>query len=70
MLNWIVHTPAFKGALSGFLSAAAVDFHALLKFNGWKDVKGYDWSVASWRWVVGTVTGALSGAGFSAMIGG
>lgn len=69
-LHWLIQTQAFKGAVSGFVSAAAVDFHALLKFNGWKDFQGYNWSVATWRWAVGTVTGALGGAGYGWLVGG
>jgi hypothetical protein len=67
--HWFVQTSGFKGAVSGFLSAAVVDFHAMSKFNGWTDFAAYNWSVATFRWAMGIVTGALSGMGLGAMVG-
>lgn len=58
---WFFHVPLVHNAAVGFASAAAVDIHALMKGNGWKAFKDYDWSVASWRWFVGTLTGAFGG---------
>lgn len=67
MLDWLQHSPIVKGALSGFVSAAAVDLHAMFKFTGWKDFSQYNWSTATFRWAIGLVTGALTAAGLGAI---
>lgn len=69
MVAVILHSAAFKGAVAGFASAFSVDLHAFTKFNGWKDFGSYDFGVATFRWFTGIVTGALTGAGYGALIG-
>lgn len=60
-----IHNPIIAGAISGLLSAAAVDFAAFRKWQSFADAASYSWSVAAWRWLQGAVIGAVSGAGLS-----
>ncbi len=57
------HSAVVKGALSGALAAAVVDFHAFMSFKSPTDVKNYNWGVAAFRWLQGAITGALVGGG-------
>ena len=52
-------------ALTGAVTAAAVDFMAFKSFKTFHDLANYEWAVAGFRWVTGAVTGVLIGAGFS-----
>lgn len=65
---WLVHTPEFKGAVNGFLSAFGADAIKVLRLNGWKDLAGYNWGAATWHWVTGTIVGAFAGAGLGAVL--
>ena len=56
------------GAGTGALAAAVVDLHAFLKWRSWQEAVAYNWSVASMRWAIGAVTGALSAAGLSSVV--
>lgn len=64
-LTTILHSPIFHGAVTGFVTAAAIDIHAVTGFKSWSDLKNYSWSVASFRWFIGIFTGSLAGAGWS-----
>ena len=68
MMTWL-QNPIVKGAITGVLSAAAVDLHALTKFTDWSQLRKYQWSTASFRWFTGAVTGAIAAAGYGALIG-
>lgn len=61
-------TAAFHGALTGWASAAVVDYHAFSQWKSLDDAKKYDWSTAAWRWIQGAVMGAVSGAGLGVFI--
>lgn len=72
MVNWLVwlsHTAAFKGAVSGLVSAAIVDLHAFATWKSAHDVVSYDWGTAGLRWTQGIVGGALTGLGYGTFIG-
>lgn len=58
MHAWLA-SPIVQGALTGFLSAAALDYLAFRKFQRWGEFTTYDWSVASFRWFQGIVVGAV-----------
>ena len=58
----IVH-PIAKGAMTGMLAAAAVDFQAFRSWKSFDDVHAYQWTVALWRWAQGAIVGAVAGAG-------
>lgn len=60
---------AFQGAISGLVSAAAVDYHAYTKFKSPDEFIAYDWRIALFRWSQGIVGGLLTGAGLSALLG-
>lgn len=66
-LSVLVHSPYFHGALTGWLSAAATDFHAFKAMQTFKDVQEYKWSVALFRWVQGAIVGLIAAAGLSAL---
>lgn len=53
------------GAVSGLLSAAAVDFAAFRSWKSASEALRYDWGVALWRWFQGALLGAMASAGFS-----
>ena len=65
MWSTILHSPVFQGAMTGFVSAAAVDYHAFTTWKTPEEAKAYNWSVAAWRWFQGTVIGLVTGAGFA-----
>lgn len=69
MWTTILRSPAFHGALSGWLAAAAVDYHAFLTWKRLQDALAYDWGTAITRWVQGAVAGAVAGAGLTALGG-
>lgn len=64
MLLTIWHSPAAKGALAGFLASSYTDFLAFRSWKSFDDAKQYQWGLAIWRWIQGTVIGALSAAGY------
>jgi hypothetical protein len=66
-ISAVLKMPWVQGAVSGTLSAAAVDYHAFTSWKKWQDALHYDWSTASFRWLQGFVIGALTGAGLGAM---
>jgi hypothetical protein len=68
MLTTIAHSAAFKGALAGLVSAAAVDYHAFLSWKSVNDAKKYAWSTALLRWGQGAVSGAIMGGGYGALV--
>ena len=65
MLVTILHSPILHGIVTGALSAAVVDLHAVVGMTNWTELKNYKWSVASFRWFIGAVVGAAAGGGFS-----
>ena len=68
-LDWLIHTAAFKGAITGFLPAVAIDLHVLMAGQDWSVLKTFNWNKATFRWVVGLVGGALTAVGYGALIG-
>lgn len=62
-----IHSVIFQGAVTGFLTAALVDYHAFRTWQSFHDAAIYDWRTAAFRWVQGTVAGAITAGGFSAI---
>jgi hypothetical protein len=69
MLSTIFHSKTFAGALAGLTSAMIVDIGAFRGWKKWQDALTYDWGIASFRWFQGVVIGAITGAGYGALIG-
>lgn len=65
-MNW---NTLLAGLLSGFLTAAAVDYSAFRSWKSWDDAQRYDWKLASWRWFQGCATGVAVALGWSVAIG-
>ncbi len=59
--------PAIRAGVAGLMSAALVDFAAFRNFKDWHDLAVYNWSTASFRWVAGFATGALTSLGLGAL---
>lgn len=69
LIQHVAQIPLVHGALTGWASAAVVDLHAFTSWHSWSDAKKYDWGVATFRWVVGAVTGAAMAVGMGAVLG-
>lgn len=67
-LSTILHSAAAHGALSGLVSAALVDFAAFRSWSSFHDAATYQWGTALWRWLQGAVVGAVTGAGYGALV--
>lgn len=65
----ILTNPIVHGALSGALSAAAIDFAAFRSWKSFHDAATYGWGTAAWRWLQGAVVGALAAAGLGGLVG-
>lgn len=67
------HSPyvvaAAKGALSGFVAAAYVDWKAFRSWQSFHEAYAYDWPIACWRWLQGIITGAVTGLGIFGLAG-
>jgi hypothetical protein len=68
MWTTIAHSAVFRGAVSGLLAAAVVDFHAFATWKSFDEAKQYNWGTALFRWCQGLGTGALTGLGFGAVL--
>ena len=66
-MDWLQHS-VVRGALTGIVAAAAVDYAAFRSWKSFADARGYSWSVAAFRWVQGAITGALAALGLDAAI--
>lgn len=64
-MPWWQH-PIVHGAITGAVSAAAIDLAAFRKWSSWHDATTYQWGLASWRWFQGALYGGLTAAGLSA----
>lgn len=67
-MNWLTivgwyQIPWVHGAVVGLVAAIAVDLREWMAKPGWSD-EGFNLALASKRWVVGAITGA----GFSAVV--
>lgn len=60
MLTDLLKNPILRGAITGFLVAARIDYLAFKNFQSPTEAKAYDWKIAAWRWFQGAVIGALS----------
>ena len=63
----ILTHPILRGALSGALAAAAVDFAAFRQWQSFREFTTYQWGVAMFRWVQGAAIGAVTAAGVGAL---
>lgn len=56
-----------RGALTGLLAAASVDFAAFRTWKNFDQAKTYDWKLAAFRWAQGAVVGMLAAVGIGQM---
>jgi hypothetical protein len=54
---------ASSWTIAGVVAAMAVDFHAFISWQSWKDAKTYAWGTATFRWFVGAASGFVTGLG-------
>lgn len=66
MQEFFTH-PLVAGAITGWVSAAAVDFAAFKSWQSFDDARKYSWSVAAWRWFQGAVVGLVAAAGLAGL---
>lgn len=60
---------ALAGVASGWVAAAATDYHTFLSWKKWDDAVTYDWGQATFRWAQGMLTGLLTALGMTAFTG-
>lgn len=65
----LLHSRFMAGAVTGVVSAAAVDYVAFRQWKSFHDLYDYQWGVALFRWFQGFVIGGLTGIGFGAVLG-
>lgn len=63
LLLAMLHSAIGQGAITGLVTAAAADYAVFRQWKSWEDARTYDWGIASFRWVQGSIVGALTGAG-------
>jgi hypothetical protein len=56
---------SLSGAASGFVAAVIVDLNAFQNSPGL--IKTFDWKLALTRWLSGSLSGALAGAGLGSI---
>lgn len=61
--------PIVKGAITGWLTAALVDYAAFRSWKSFDDAWAYDWKLAAFRWAQGLITGAITAAGLDTFLG-
>lgn len=61
-MEWLQH-PVVRGAFTGFLTAALVDYAAFRRWQNFDEARTYGWNIALWRWFQGTVAGAVTALG-------
>lgn len=73
LLLTVLHSQALHhaliGALSGWATAAHVDYLAFTMWKSFEDAREYHWVIALWRWVQGAVIGAVLTTGFGGILG-
>jgi hypothetical protein len=69
MLSAFLHNHLTQGAISGLLSAAAVDFQAFRSWKSFQDAASYSWGTAAFRWVQGAIVGFVTAAGLGLAVG-
>jgi hypothetical protein len=67
-MNEVLYT-LLRGALTGVVSAAAVDFHAFRACKNYDEFVKYDWRTAAFRWVQGAVVGAVTSVSVEGIVG-
>jgi hypothetical protein len=64
-------TKLLGGAISGFMAALLVDLHAWQNDGfSFSWAKQFNWKMATGRWMLGLLSGAITASGFSAVAGG
>lgn len=64
----ILTNPYVIGALSGWATAARVDYAAFKSWHSASDAWAYDWKIATWRWLQGAVIGAVGVGGSTSLL--
>ena len=67
-VHQVLQFPAVHGAITGLMTAAAVDVHSFLSWKKIDDARTYSWDTAILRWIQGTIYGAIVGAGYGALV--
>lgn len=62
-MSELLHNRIVQGAITGFISAAWIDFVAFRSWKTYRDATAYDWQTAIFRWGQGVVTGAITALG-------
>lgn len=60
----ILHATFTKGALSGLIAAALIDFNAFRQWKSFHDMYEYQWGTALFRWLQGAVIGGVTALGY------
>lgn len=68
IVQQVLEHPVVRGALTGWASAAAIDFAAFKKWESVEEAARYGWRLAAWRWFQGAVVGAVAALGIEGLI--
>jgi hypothetical protein len=60
MIQEWLQDPLIRGAFTGALAAAYVDFAAFRQWKSWNDATAYAWGVATFRWTIGGLIGLIT----------
>lgn len=67
-MSEFLHYPVVRGAVSGVIAAAVVDIHSFMSWTNYHEALEYNWSTAIFRWAQGAIAGAITAAGYGALL--
>lgn len=66
-LSELLSNTLVQGAITGFVSAALIDYQAFRSWKNAHDAMTYDWATAAFRWLQGTIGGLITASGIAGL---